>query len=193
MRVVLAALTVVLALPAVAGAQAVEPPCESRALGLPNDGRLLCGVQLQAGDDALVTWDPIFNRSPNRAWRRWGTQKLVSTIDLIAIDYAERFPIGPRLVVGDLSRTRGGKLGGHDSHQNGLDVDIYYPRRDGLETSPERVALVDRRRAQWLVNRAARADAQYVFIGPRVGLRRPRRFVQRLVHHDNHLHLRIRP
>lgn len=191
MRVVLAALALLLAAPAAASAD--EPLCESRPLGLPNDGRLLCGVQLPAGDDALVSWDPILSRSPNRGWRRWGTQKLINTIDLIAIDYAERFPIGPRLVVGDLSRTRGGKLGGHDSHQNGLDVDIYYPRRDGLETAPERVALVDRRRAQWLVNRAARADAQYVFIGPRVGLRAPRRFVQRLVHHDNHLHLRIRP
>ena len=176
-----------LTLPAIAAA------CESRALGLPQHGRLFCGAQLPAGDDALVSWDGVRDQSPNRAWRRWGTQKLINTIDLIALDYRERYPIGPRLVVGDLSRTRGGKLDGHDSHQNGLDVDIYYPRRDGLETSPDRVSLVDRRRAQWLVNRAARADAQYVFIGPHVGLRRPRRFVQLLVNHDNHLHLRIRP
>ena len=176
-----------------APAAAAARDCESRAMGLPQHGRLFCGVQLPADDDALVTWDGVLDRSPNRAWRRYGTQKLIDTINLIAIDYGERFPIGPRLVVGDLSRTRGGRMDGHDSHQNGLDVDIYYPRRDGLETSPERVALVDRRRAQWLVNRAAQADAQYVFIGPHTGLRRPRSFVQYLVNHDNHLHLRIRP
>jgi hypothetical protein len=58
---------------------------------------------------------------------------------------------------------------------------------------PERPPLVDRRRAQWLVDRAARADARYVFIGPNVGLRRPRSNVQYLALHDNHLHLRIRP
>lgn len=167
--------------------------CTSRAVGLPNHGRLVCGVQLPADGPALVSWDGVLDRSPNRAWRRYGTQKLIDTIELIALDYGTRYPIGPRLVVGDLSRTRGGPLDGHDSHQSGLDVDIYFPRRDGLETSPEKPSLVARSRAQWLVNRAARADAQYVFIGPNVGLWRPSRRVQYLAHHDNHLHLRIYP
>jgi murein endopeptidase len=179
------AVLALLALPASAFA------CESRALGLPQHGRLFCGVQLPADDDALVSWDGVLDRSPNRSWRRYGTQKLINAINLIAIDYGERFPIGPRLVVGDLSRTRGGRLDGHDSHQNGLDVDIYYPRRDGLETSPDSVSLIDRRRAQWLVNRAARADAQYVFIGPHTKLRRTTKRVRLLANHDNHLHLRI--
>jgi hypothetical protein len=51
---------------------------------------------------------------------------------------------------------------------------------------------VDRRRAQWLVDRAAR-DARLEFIGPHVGLRRTARRVQYLANHDNHLHLRIAP
>src|SRR4051794_11335680 len=77
-------------------------------------------------------------RSPSRGWRRWGTQKLFDTAQQIALDYAARFPGSPRLVIGDLSRPKGGSFGskyggiGHGSHQNGLDVDIYYPRRDGL-------------------------------------------------------------
>lgn len=72
-------------------------------------------------------------------------------------------------------------------------MDIYYPRRDGLEQPPELPKLVDRRRAQWLVNRAARG-AHFVFIGPHVGLRRPSSNVQYLPsYHDNHLHLRIYP
>lgn len=167
--------------------------CTSRSVGKPFQGRLECGVRLPADSPALVSWDGVLDRSPNRSWRRYGTQKLVDTIDLIALDYGTRYPIGPRLVVGDLSRTRGGPLDGHDSHQSGLDVDIYFPRRDGLETSPERPSLVARRRAQWLVNRAARADADRVFIGPNVGLRRPTSRVQYLARHDNHLHLRIRP
>ena len=167
--------------------------CESRAVGLPQHGRLVCGVQLPADDDALVSWDGVLKRSPDRGWRRYGTQKLIDTIELIAIDYGRRFPIGPRLVVGDLSRKGGGDIDGHASHENGLDADIYYPRKDGLEAGPDSIQQVDRRRAQWLVDRAARLpDAQFVFIGPHVGLRRPRPFVEYLVNHDNHLHLRIR-
>lgn len=177
-----------------------DAACLSRALGLPQAGRLLCGVQLPGETDALVTWDFVLGRSPNRGWRRWGTSKLVREVDQLSIDYGVRFPIGPRLVVGDLSRRDGGPFGvefggvGHASHQNGLDVDIYYPRADGLEIPPEQPELIDRRRAQWLVNRVSR-DAHFVFIGPHTGLRRTRpRIVQYLpANHDNHMHLRIWP
>jgi murein endopeptidase len=192
---------VALAVLAVLAAPAVAQACTSRAVGLPNHGRLVCGVQLPADDPALVSWDGVLQRTPNRGWRRWGTQKLIDTIELLALDYGTRYPIGPRLVVGDLSRTHGGPFGtkyggvGHDSHQNGLDVDIYFPRKDGLEMPPEKPSLVDRARAQWLVDRAARsADTHFLFIGPHVGLRRPSRAVQYLPrYHDNHMHLRIWP
>ena len=77
--------------------------------------------------------------------------------------------------------------------RTGFDVDVYYPRLDGLELPPERPSLIDRVRAQWLVNRAAR-DAQFVFIGPHTGLRRSHPWVQYLpAYHDNHMHVRIRP
>jgi murein endopeptidase len=178
-----------------------EPACESRALGEPFSGRLVCGRQLPAESDTFVTWDFPQQLIPNRPWRRWGTEKLVTTVTDIAADYRARFGDDEaRLVVGDLSRTHGGSFGwrfggsGHNSHQNGLDVDVYYPRSDGIELPPFRPRQIDRVRAQWLVNRAARADAKYVFIGPRTGLRRSRRAVRFLPsHHDNHLHLRIRP
>jgi murein endopeptidase len=180
--------------------ESADAACRSRALGLPQAGRLACGVQLPGETDALVTWDFVLGSSPNRAWRRWGTSKLVREVEQISIDYGVRFPIGPRLVVGDMSRREGGPFGveyggvGHASHQNGLDVDIYYPRADGLEMPPEKPSLIDRRRAQWLVNRVSRG-AHFVFIGPNTGLHRTRpRIVQYLpAYHDNHMHLRIYP
>ena len=196
MRVAAALALVALALvPTDAGAA-----CRSRAVGLPQAGRLVCGVQLPEETDALVTWDFVLGRSPNRGWRRWGTSKLVDEVEQISIDYGVRFPIGPRLVVGDLSRRHGGPFGveyggvGHASHQNGLDVDIYYPRADGLEIPPEKPSQIDRVRAQWLVDRISRG-AHFVFIGPHTGLRRSRpRIVQYLpANHDNHMHLRIWP
>jgi murein endopeptidase len=177
-------------------AGAADSACKSRAVGKPWDGKLVCGVQLPESSDTFATWDFPLARSPNRDWRRWGTQKLVDRVQQLARNYAARFPGSARLVVGDLSRPKGGPFGreyggiGHASHQNGLDVDIYYPRRDGLETSPEKPSLIARGRAQWLVDHAARG-ADRVFIGPNTTLRRTTSHVQYLAHHDNHLHLRI--
>jgi hypothetical protein len=175
-----------------------DAACKSRAVGKPWDGRLVCGVQLPASSEMFVTWDFPLARSPSRPWRRWGTQKLVDRVEQLTASYAKRFPDSPRLLVGDLSRPKGGNFGrkyggiGHASHQNGLDADIYYPRKDGLETSPEEPSLIARGRSQWLVDHAARG-ADRVFIGPHTGLRRSTSHVQYLAHHDNHLHLRIYP
>jgi murein endopeptidase len=170
----------------------------SRALGKPfHHGRLVDGVQLPAETGDLVTWDPVRHTVPNRGWRRWGTDRLVRTVLRVAADYAAAHPDAPRVVIGDLSRRHGGDFGrryggqGHRSHQNGLDVDVYYPRRDGRELAPRRVGQVDRALAQDLVDRFVRAGAKYVFVGPHTGLRGPRKVVQPLWNHDDHLHVRL--
>ena len=158
----------------------------SRALGRPERGRLAGGVELPAAGTHFVTVDPVTGTSPNRAWRRHGTDRLVEVLLRVAEEHAAAHPDAPRLVVGDLSRPRGGKFGreyggdGHRSHQNGLDADVYYPRRDGQERIPTRVAQIDRRLAQELVDRFVRAGAQYVFVGPGTGLRGPSKVVMTL-------------
>ena len=172
---------------------------ESRSLGVPWDGRLVRGVQLPDEGMTYFTWDPILKRSPNRPWRRWGSDRLIRPMLRVLAEYAAAHPESPRIGIGDLSRPQGGvfdeRFGGigHASHQNGLDVDVYYPRRDGLELRPERPSQIDRPLAQDLVTRFVRMGAVYVFVGPRTGLRGPRKIVQRLVHHDDHMHVRIRP
>ena len=150
----------------------------SRALGKPYHGRL------PAFGTHFVTVDPVSRTSPNLAWRRYGTDRLVRVLLEVAGAYAAAHPDAPRLVVGDLSRPRGGRFGrefggdGHRSHQNGLDVDV---------------GQVDRRLAQDLVDRFVRAGARYVFVGPRTRLHGPSKVVMTLANHDDHLHLRIRP
>jgi murein endopeptidase len=170
----------------------------SRSFGPPWHGRLLGGVVLPREGWTFFTWDPVLRGAPNRGWRRVGNDRLVRIVLDVLHDFAATHPRAPRVGVGDLSRPGGGDFGirygrpGHVSHQNGLDVDLYYPRRDRLERAPRTVAQVNRALAQDLVDRFVRAGAVRVFVGPRVRLRGPRRIVQVLPRHDNHLHVRIR-
>ena len=170
---------------------------KSRALGLPYAGRLVRGVRLPASGEGFVTWDPIRHRTPNRPWRRHGTDRLVRLVLRVARGYAAAHPRAPRLLVGDLSRPRGGDFGvryggiGHSTHQNGLDADVYLPRRDGRERAPRRVSQVDRERAQELVDRFLRAGAAVVLVGPHTGLKGPAGVVKPWPNHDDHLHVRL--
>ena len=172
---------------------------DSSAIGLPHAGRLVRGVRVPAEGDTFFTWDPIKKRRPNRAWRRWGTDVLVRTVLRIARDFARENPRAPRIAIGDLSRPQGGDFGpqwgsiGHASHQNGLDVDIYYPLRSGGERAPLEVSEIDVELAQDLVDRFVEAGAVKVFVGPSTPLTGPPDVVQPLVHHDNHLHARLEP
>jgi murein endopeptidase len=172
---------------------------ESRAVGKPWDGRLRRGVRLPCEGEDFFTWDSVLRRAPNRGWRRWGTDRLVRTVLSVAELYRQAHPEAPRMAVSDLSRKRGGNFDehygglGHQSHQNGLDVDVYYPRLDLKERGPLRVRQIDRVLSQELVDLFVEAGAQYVFVGPHTGLAGPSGIVQRLRHHDDHMHVRIRP
>jgi murein endopeptidase len=178
----------------------VRPRIEWRhslAIGLPESGRLLRGVRLPREGFHFFTWDPILRQSPNRTWRRWGTDRLVRTTLRVLRDFAHAHPNAPRIGVGDLSRPHGGDFGpdyglpGHATHQNGLDVDLYYPRVDKRERPPRSVDQIERDLAQELVDRFVAAGAERVFVGPNTGLTGPPGIVQALINHDNHVHVRL--
>jgi hypothetical protein len=192
MHVILIAVAAVLTA-AVAGAETT-----SRSHGVPWDGRLSGAVQLASGGDHFFTWDPVRRRSPNRSWRRWGNTRLVRTTLRVLAEYAEDNPRAPRVGIGDLSRRYGGDFGarfggiGHASHQNGLDVDVYYPRRDERERAPKVPHQIDRRLSQDLLDRFVDAGAAKVFVGPATGLKGPPAVVEVLpAYHDNHMHVRL--
>ncbi|HMB18285.1 MAG TPA: penicillin-insensitive murein endopeptidase, partial [Gaiellaceae bacterium] len=177
------------------GAAGADPG--SRSLGVPWDGALVGGVRLQAEGLHFFTWDSVRKRSPNRGWRRYGNRRLVRTLLRVLREYAAAHPGVPRVGIGDLSRPHGGEFGarfgglGHASHQNGLDVDVYYPRRDRRERPPKLPRQIDRKLAQDLVARFVEAGAVKVFVGPSTGLKGPPAVVEELIHHDNHMHVRL--
>src|SRR3954468_13251240 len=176
-----------------------RPAGPSRARGLPWRGRLVNGVELPEVSADWLTWDPVLKHIPNRPERRWGTAKLLATLRRVLAEFHATHPELPQVLVGDLSRPNGGvfdkRFGGlgHASHQNGLDADVYYPRADHQLRAAYKPALVDRALAQELVDRFVLAGAQFVFVGTRVGLYGPKKVVQVIAHHNDHMHVRIFP
>lgn len=177
-----------------------RPPAggwRSVATGAHNRGTLRRGVELPEAGRGFLTWDPVLETIPSRPWRRWGTDRLVATLLNVAAQFSAAHPEAGPLLIADLSRPRGGPFGaefgglGHLSHRNGLDADIPYPRRDRLPIAPRRASEVDRRLAQELVDRFRAAGASKLFVGPNLGLKGPRGVVIPLVHHDDHLHVRL--
>lgn len=173
---------------------------DSVAVGLPEAGSLVRGVRFPREGDAFFTWDPIKHERPNRTWRRWGTDDLVRSTLGVLRGFAKEHPKAPRVGVGDLSLPEGGDFGaevsggiGHATHQNGLDVDVYYPIESGAERAPRSVEEVDVALAQDLVDRFVEAGAVRVFVGPNLPLTGPPGVVVPLVNHDNHLHARFAP
>jgi murein endopeptidase len=166
----------------------------SHAVGLPFAGSLIHGTPLPARGPHFVTWDYNRHATPGPLARRYGTDRLIRVILRVADAYARANPDAPRLVIGDLSMRHGGSFGtgAHASHQNGLDVDIYYPRLDRRERAPMSVGQIDHRLAQDLVNRFTRAGAQFIFIGPNTRLTGRPGVVMVWPNHDNHFHFRLR-
>src|SRR6185295_7836199 len=154
-------------------AQPAGPAGPSRAVGPPWHGRLVNGVELPEVGGDWLTWDPVLKQIPNRPERRWGTAKLIATIQRVLAAWHLAHPTMPQVLIGDLSRPHGGVFDerygglGHASHQNGLDADIYYPRADHRLLAAYKPDLIDHALAQDLLDRFVAAGAQYVFIGTR--------------------------
>lgn len=88
----------------------------SLSLGLPNRGALFNGMQMPLGDRWMLA-DP-----PNAYGTKEAIDQLIACIDAVH----ERYPKSPKLIIGDWSAKRGGRLSPHKSHQSGRDVDVSY-------------------------------------------------------------------
>lgn len=169
----------------------------STAVGKHTNGRLGNGVELPVQGPTYSTWDPGLKVPLSRPWRRWGTDYLLRTVLCVLHDFRIANPNAARVLVGDLSLPTGGPFGreygglGHSSHQNGLDVDIYYPRRDRQEIAPTSVSEIDRALSQELVDRLVALGAIKIFVGRRTKLSGPSEIVTFAAKHDDHLHARF--
>ncbi len=96
-------------------------PVRGQSVGGPRSGRLRRGVQMRPGRGYHL----------RRPYRAWGASHTVFYIRQSIGIVRRKFPKLHRLAVGDLSAKRGGRIGGHRSHQSGRDVDLglYFKKR----------------------------------------------------------------
>jgi len=160
--------------------------------GLPYAGSLHGGTQLPVEGSDWVTWNPVADRVPNRPYRLYGNELTIRKLLAVAAAYRAANPDAPRVLVGDISFRQGGPMEQHRSHQNGLDVDVYYPRRSRGRRPPSTSGQIDRKLAQDLVERFVAAGAEKVFVGYATGLRGPSGVVVAYPNHENHMHVRFR-
>lgn len=159
----------------------------SMARGTPNAGWLEGGVRLPIRGTGFYTYSPRTGEPPGGPDRRFGTETLVRNLVGMGEWWARTHPNQPRLGIGDLSRRDGGPFrDAHLSHQNGLDVDIRLPRRDGVE-GPAHPGNYDRDLTQAVVDRAVAQGAELILVGPSLDIHGP---VTIWPNHDDHLHIR---
>src|ERR1700737_5205116 len=113
------------------GRRTTPAPLEARTLGFYAKGCLAGAVALPIDGQ---TWQ-VMRVSRNR---NWGHPKLVEFLERLAGKAPQTGWRG--LLVGDMAQPRGGPmLGGHSSHQVGLDVDIWFtPMPDHVQSREER-------------------------------------------------------
>jgi hypothetical protein len=153
-------------------------------------GALRNGVLLPGAGPTFVTEDAMSGAHPSSSNRRWGSNRLIRLLLDVFASYRLDHPKGARLVIGDLSLPNGGPFGSHGLHRNGLDADVYMPRRDGLERAPTSGGQVDPGRADELAGRFLRAGAEWVMVSPGVGVR-ARPGIRFGGGHTTHLHVHL--
>ena len=86
----------------------------SDSVGEPWNGALFGGEAMPSGEGYEI-------RRPDRSY---GATHVVDHLRHVIAEVRDLYPNVHTLAIGDLSAKQGGKLGGHVSHQSGLDVDV---------------------------------------------------------------------
>lgn len=183
-----------------------------QSLGAPNAGRLINASKLKSSARIRL-------RFPKNAW---GTRRTCDLIEQCARDVAKRHKRAHKLLVGDLSRRRGGHMPPHAGHRNGREADIgFYMRKgrplDGLwrvgirDIDARRTfslldcmlrsgdvlrIFIDRELQRPLYREARRRGWSAAKLAQTFSYPRPRSSrvgqIQHRGGHDNHIHLRLR-
>jgi penicillin-insensitive murein endopeptidase len=101
----------------------------STPIGTPNNGSL---INSETQEEQGQGFMQLFREKDHI----YATRDLITMLQLAALDMSKRYPNRDRLQIEDMSARNGGRVEGHGSHQNGLDVDLGYFKLDGVEHDP---------------------------------------------------------
>jgi murein endopeptidase len=180
----------ILATVAAPAADARRPDCQrhpSRSIGTPGNGRLVHGVLFPASGPDHFAWNFREQRIGGSDRTRWGNCLVVRAVLRGLAAYHRRNPNAPRVAVGDMSLRHGGDIDHHSTHENGRQIDLYFPRRDRRLREPHTVAEIDPRLSRELVRAILEAGAYRVLIGPHIRIPTSAGVIP-WPHHDDHLH-----
>lgn len=103
-----------------------DPNLPPQVIGYYSDGKLQNASSLPLDGVGFVH---LF-RERNR---NYGSRDLIEILETVALEFRNWNPDSERLQIGDISAKTGGTISGHASHQNGLDVDLAYFRKNHHE------------------------------------------------------------
>jgi murein endopeptidase len=167
------------------------PDCHrhrSVSIGSPGHGRLVNGVLFPATGPDHFAWNFREQRIGGSDGTRWGNCRVVRAVLLGLAAYRFRNPEAPLVAVGDMGLRRGGEIDHHSTHEDGREIDLYFPRRDRRLRESHTVAQVDLRLSRELVRAMLDAGAYRVLIGPHIRIGTSAH-VMRWPNHDDHLHV----
>lgn len=110
----------------------VSPERLGRSVGSPTDGHLVGGAHLDETTELRIC--PAYEAGDVR----WALESLVALLNKASREVAKKFP-GSVLNVGHLSRSGGGEIDRHASHETGRDADVGFFAR----TTPGKSLLLD--------------------------------------------------
>lgn len=124
-------------------------PKSSQAIGPANAGRLENSIDmLKTEKEKAPTGFHIIR--PER-YSHFATNELSYIVEKMGIITKEEIP-GYKLSVGDLSYAKGGKIGRHKSHQNGLDADVaFYFNNKSFQGYFASAVVIDKPHANWML------------------------------------------
>ncbi|MBM4370466.1 MAG: penicillin-insensitive murein endopeptidase [Deltaproteobacteria bacterium] len=99
------------------------PEKDSKSVGSPSSGRLVDGEKMPEGPGYS------YGTRPNV----YGTNETITHLIECIGKYRRKYPDGPDIVMGNLSRPAGGHLDPHRSHESGRDVDLGYIHKAKLQ------------------------------------------------------------
>jgi murein endopeptidase/LysM repeat protein len=135
----------------------IRVPAGGVSIGRPSRGRLVRGVELPDRPELYT------RRKPDESW---GSSHAITQLMAAIVRFRHDTGFRRSIVIGGISRARGGRFRPHKSHQSGRDIDIRMPLTAAAEGKKHVTANDIDWRATWQLMHAfiAAGETEYIFL-----------------------------